>query len=328
MLCQAPQAVVLVRPHHFGPNEQTSLDNSFQAWDLPRPVAQIAEEAYAASSRLANALDRVGIDVHIFEDVTTEQPDSVFPNNWFSTHANGRVALYPMLAENRRRERRTDIVDFLKQHYRVSEIIDFSALEHDGIYLEGTGSIVFDHDAHIAYMAKSRRASVAALQRICRLLEYEGLPFDALDRNRLPIYHTNVMMTIARGFALVGFEAVVDADQRELIRDHLLESGKTVIDLSLDQLANFAGNSMELANRAGDRYLAMSTRAVASLSRQQTRVIEQHCEVLPVDVGPIELAGGSVRCMMAGIHLERRTTATIPTSRGQTGDVIELQQAV
>ncbi len=327
MSAQAPNSVVLVRPHHFGPNPQTNTDNAFQTWHrVSGAEADVAKAAYDACTQVGHRLEEAGVDVHIFDDIGTDRPDSVFVNNWFSTHAGGRIAVYPMYAENRRNERRTDIIEFLKKHYRVQEVIDFSGLEQDGIFLEGTGTMVLDHVARIAYTAKSRRADPLVLERFCTQFGYEPVLFDAVDQDGTPIYHTNILMCIGTSIALVGLDAIVEPTRRRDVVDRLQESGRQVIPLTHAQLAEFAGNAIELRRRVGSRLLAMSTRAAASLTPTQVAAIEESCELLPLDVGPIELAGGSVRCMIAGIHLDRRPPASLPKAR-ENGSAARLAVA-
>ena len=316
MSAQAPHSVVLVRPHHFGPNPQTNGDNTYQTWHtLDGTSLDIAKAAYDASTEVGRRLKDAGVDVHIFDDLGTDHPDSVFVNNWFSTHAGGRIAVYPMYAENRRSERRADIIEFLKTQYRVQEVIDFSGLEQDGIFLEGTGTMVLDHVARIAYTAKSRRADPLVLERFCTHFGYEPVLFDAVDQTGTPIYHTNILMCVGTNIALVGLDAIVEPNRRREIVDRLEESGRRVIALNHKQLAEFAGNAIELRRREGGRLLAMSTKAAASLTPDQVAAIEESCDLFPLNVGPIELAGGSVRCMIAGIHLDRRPPASVPKAR-------------
>ena len=194
---QAPRAVVLVRSSSFHPNPETAADNVFQG----PASADVARAAYLASTNVAQRLAEAGVAVHLFEDANGMCPDSVFPNNWFSTHSGGRIAVYPMYAANRRAERRHDVVEFLKRAYRVQEVVDYSGLEEDGIYLEGTGAMVLDHAGRIAYVARSKRADPLALERFCTTFGYEPMLFDAVDASGIPIYHTNVMMCVATEFA-------------------------------------------------------------------------------------------------------------------------------
>ncbi|TFC25731.1 amidinotransferase [Cryobacterium sp. TMT2-18-3] len=306
---QAPSAVVLIRPHFFSPNPETAHDNAFQSRDAGHDAALVAEAAYAEVTQVAGTLEAQGIAVHLFDDDGPGRPDSVFPNNWISTHAGGHVALYPMHAPNRRTERRGDIVEMLKQRYRVQDVVDYSGLELDDVFLEGTGAMVLDHAARIAYVARSRRADPIALERFCTNFGYEPIVFDASDENGTPIYHTNVMMCIATDFALVGLDLIESPARRSHVVERLAAQDRQVIALDRDQIRNYAGNAIELHGRNG-RMLALSRRALGSLTAEQRRIIEQSCAILPLDVPTIELAGGSVRCMLAGIHLDRRAALT------------------
>ncbi len=305
MSAQAPSAVVLVRPHKFAPNPETAADNKFQSVDTARDAAAIAKAAFDETTAVAAALELAGVTVHVFEDDEDFRPDSVFPNNWFSTHAGGRIALYPMYSPNRRGERRWDVIELLKQRYRVQDIIDYSGLEYDDIFLEGTGAMVLDAVNRVAYAAHSRRANPLAVERFCSMFGYEPMMFEASDRAGIPIYHTNVMMCIATDFALVGLDMIDDEARRDEISDRLAAEDRTIIDLSHDQIEDFAGNAIELRGSVG-RILVLSRRAEASLTAEQRTVIEASCSIVAVDIPTIELAGGSVRCMIAGIHLDRR----------------------
>ncbi|KVO02789.1 amidinotransferase [Burkholderia ubonensis] len=306
---QAPAAVVMIRPHHFQPNPQTSADNAFQRSataggdrDARAMSAAARDEVGAAAQRLADA----GVRVHVFDDHGEhDTPDSVFPNNWFSTHPGGHVALYPMTCPNRRRERRADVIEMLKTEYRVQDVIDYSGLEYDDVFLEGTGAMVLDHVARIAYTARSRRADPVALERFCTHFNFEPICFDTADADGRPIYHTNVMMSVATEFALIGLDLISDPNRRDEIRRRLAETGRAVVALEPSQIANFAGNALELTGRDA-RVLALSRRAFDCLKPRQRRLIERSAQLLPLDVPTIELAGGSVRCMLAGIHLARR----------------------
>ncbi|MEO6941929.1 MAG: arginine deiminase-related protein [Terrimesophilobacter sp.] len=304
MSVQAPSAVIMVRPHHFDVNPITAADNVFQSAE-PNGSGDRASAAFRETTALADALEAAGVRVHLFDDERADRPDSVFPNNWISTHLGGHVAVYPMFAPNRRLERRHDILELLKARYRVQDIIDYSGLELDGIYLEGTGAMVLDNDERVAYVARSNRADPIALERFCTNFGYEPMVFDAVDPSGTPIYHTNVLMCIATDFVLAGTAMMMPDARREEIIERLGAGGRTVIDLSFEQISEFAGNAMEHTGTEG-RILAMSGRAEASLTSTQRAVIERSCRIVAVDVPTIELSGGSVRCMIAGIHLTPR----------------------
>ncbi|OAV51566.1 MULTISPECIES: citrulline utilization hydrolase CtlX [Rhizobium] len=300
---QAPSAVVMVRPHYFTVNTETAIDNLFQS--SPDTTDDLSRAAYDEITRAADVLRSHGVNVHLFDDTGTETPDSVFPNNWFSTHAGGHVAIYPMKAVSRRRERRSDVIEMLKTRYRVQEVIDYSGLEPDGLFLEGTGAMVLDHIDRVAYAARSDRTDPIALERFSTHFNFEPMVFDARDGNGVAVYHTNVLMCIATDFAMIGLEMMTDAARRREVVLRLERSGRGVIALTNDQIASFSGNALELQGNAG-RILALSTTAFASLSRDQRNTIEESAELVALDIPTIERAGGSVRCTLAGIHLTPR----------------------
>jgi hypothetical protein len=302
---QSPRSVVMIRPHHFSPNADTAQDNSFQTDDAARPPAEIAQAAYAEVSEAVEKLEAAGVRVHLFEDETRDTPDSVFPNNWFSTHTGGHIALYPMYAPSRRRERRGDITELLKQQYRVQDVIDYSGLEYDGVFLEGTGAMVLDDVERVAYAARSNRCNAVALERFCTHFNFEPIVFDAFNAQGQPIYHTNVLMGIGSEICLIGLETIQDAARRAEIVERLEAGGRRIIALSQAQISEFAGNAIELQGREG-KILALSARALRALTAAQRREIEQAASLLPLSVPTIELAGGSVRCMIAGVHLSPR----------------------
>ncbi len=302
---QAPSSVVMIRPHHFRSNPQTRADNAFQRSDEGMSAEEIRRAAFEEVSEAASVLEKLGVRTHVFDDEQDDRPDAVFPNNWFSTHSGGHIAIYPMEAANRRKERRSDVIELLKQQYRVQDVIDYSGLEADGLSLEGTGAMVLDHEDRVAYVARSRRADPVALERFCTHFNFEPMVFDAVDDSGTAIYHTNVLMCIGTEFAMIGVDSIVDPVRRATVVNRLAESGREIISLSSQQIAEFAGNAIELQGSAS-RLLALSARACASLTPTQTAVIERSCQLIPLQVPTIELAGGSVRCMLAGVHLVRR----------------------
>ena len=317
MSAQAPSAVVLVRADKFLPNPATAADNAFQS-DAPvgEPDAEISARAVQEMDAVAEALRAAGVRVHVFDDEDHTRPDSVFPNNWVSTHAGGSVAVFPMYASNRRHERRADVLELLKSQYRVQTIVDYSGLEPDGIFLEGTGAMVLDHDSRVAYAAVSHRADTHVLERFCTDFNYEPMAFDAVDSDGVPVYHTNVMACVGTDVALIALGMIPDEQRREQVRERLTVNGRTVVELTEEQVREFAGNAVELCGRTpqGRRnyIMAMSARAHRSLRPDQVATIEESCEIVAVDIPTIELAGGSVRCMIAGIHLDRRPVVAEP----------------
>lgn len=300
---QAPSAVVMIRPHHFTVNTETAIDNRFQ--QNGEPGRDLAQPAYDEITSAAETLRRHGVTVHLFEDEGTETPDSVFPNNWFSTHHGGHVAVYPMKPVNRRRERRSDVIELLKHQYRVQEVIDYSGLEHDGLFLEGTGAMVLDHIDRVAYAIRSDRTDPIVLERFCTHFNFEPMAFDAADGDGHAIYHTNVLMCVATDFVLIGLDMIKQEPRRREMVSRLERSGRRVIGLSNEQIARFAGNAIELQGTDG-RIIALSTTALAALAAEQIEAISASAEPVALDIPTIERAGGSVRCTLAGIHLTPR----------------------
>jgi hypothetical protein len=301
MTLQAPSAVVMIRPHHFRSNPETRGDNAFQR----DSDGDVSATARAEFDGVVDTLRSLGVTVHDFDDESVETPDSVFPNNWFSTHAGGHVAVYPMYAANRRRERRWDVIDLLKTQYRVQDVIDYSGLEQDGLALEGTGAMVLDHIERVAYVARSHRADPVLLERFCTHFGFEPIVFDAADSAGRLVYHTNVLMAIGTKFAMVGLNMITDETRRATVTERLAEAGRDVIALSPHQIGEFAGNAIELSGRDGP-LLAISARAVAALDPDQIARIKPHARIVPLAIPTLETAGGSVRCMIAGLHLARR----------------------
>ena len=304
-LIQAPNSIVMVRPWKFFSNPQTASDNAFQKTSSlsNKEVSKKAKEEFDTA---VEVLESNGINVHVFDDFGEKQtPDSVFPNNWFSTHSGGHVAIYPMFCANRRLERRQDIIEMLKSEYRVQDVIDFSGLEWDDIFLEGTGAMVLDHINRIAYTAKSNRSSEIVLERFCSIFKYEPMAFDTEDENGNILYHTNVMMCLASKFVLICLDMIKNKKRRGEVKSRLEESHLEVIDLSFDQINNFAGNAIELTGNKNS-YLVMSKRAKNALNSSQCKQIEKYSKIIDLNVPTIELAGGSIRCMIAGIHLSKR----------------------
>ncbi len=320
MSAQAPSTVILIRGERFIPNPATAADNAFQR-DVPVGQSDDATstKAVAEMDAVAQALRDAGVTVHVFEDEDHTRPDSVFPNNWLSTHAGGNIAVYPMYASNRRHERRADVLELLKSQYRVQTIVDYSGLEPDGIFLEGTGAMVLDHVSRVAYTARSHRADTHVLERFCTDFGYEPMAFDAVDSEGVSVYHTNVIACIGTDVAMIALEMIPDERRRAEVRERLSVNGRIVVELTEQQIREFAGNAVELCGRtpAGRRryIMAMSARARRSLRPDQVAAIEESCEIVAIDVPTIELAGGSVRCMIAGVHLDRRPAVeTEPTA--------------
>jgi hypothetical protein len=308
---QNTDSVLMIRPARFYPNPETAADNAFQRdanRDLDALTLVVRKEFDAAVQTLRAA----GVNVHVFEDTAEpEKPDAVFPNNWMSTHHDGRIVLFPMYSGLRRRERRQDIVEELRKHYRVTDVIDYSALEDEGCYLEGTGSLVFDHLNKIAYVSLSNRSNPKMIQRFADDFSYEPVIFTSIGSNGQPIYHTNVMMCIGTDFAMVGLDVIPDKSERQQVRARLEKTEKEIVELSPDQIASFAGNAIELQNKSGEKLLALSSRAAGALTEEQRETLTRYARLLPLELPTIELGGGSARCMMATIHLPRGCSGAV-----------------
>jgi hypothetical protein len=300
---QSTDSVLMIRPARFYPNPETAADNAFQR-DANRDLDALTLVARTESDAAVQTLRAAGVNVHVFEDTAEpEKPDAVFPNNWMSTHHDGRIALFPMYSNLRRRERRQDIVEELRKHYRVTDVIDYSALEDEGCYLEGTGSLVLDHLKKIAYVSLSNRSNPEVIQRFADDFSYEPVTFTSIGSDGQPIYHTNVMMCIGTAFAMVGLEMIPDKAERQQVRARLEKTGKEIVELSADQIENFAGNAIELQNKSGEKLLVLSSRAARALTDEQHETLTRYAKFTQLEIPTIELGGGSARCMMATIHL-------------------------
>lgn len=308
-MTQSPHAVLMINPLGFNPNPETAADNAFQDAEIvdASERAAVAAEARVEVARIAQGLRGLGVEVLLIDDLPgSNVPDSVFPNNWISTHEDGRVVLYPMATPSRRRERRADVIAALRERYVVSDVVDLSAMEEDALYLEGTGALVLDHVGRVAYVARSGRAHTAAALRWCSEMGYDAEIFDTVDAHGAPIYHTNVVLSIGSAFATAGLENIPDPTERARVFARLTDSGREVVTLDPRQVAEFAGNGLELLGADGRRIFAFSARAAAALRADQHAQIERFAHVFPISIPTIERSGGSVRCTLAGIHLPLR----------------------
>lgn len=295
----------MVRPVDFKFNEQTAGNNKFQQ-DSEQPNVQA--KALNEFDNFVNVLRKNEVDVIVVDDTfNPETPDSIFPNNWVSFHSDGKVFLYPMFSENRRLERRADILDLLKSRFMINSVTDLSTYENEGLYLEGTGSLVLDRDNKIAYACLSIRTDQKVLADFCSGSGYSSLVFNAVDAHGFPIYHTNVMMCIGDSFAVICMEAIPNPAERLKVQHELIKSGKEIITISLEQMNHFAGNMLQVSNRKDERLLIMSEQAYLSLDTKQINSLEKYCRLVYSALYTIEQnGGGSARCMLAEIHLPER----------------------
>ena len=306
---QSTSKIMMIRPLQFGFNKETAESNEFQQADFAQNTAQdVQEKAREEFDMLISQMKKAGIDVHVFEDNDEQfRPDAVFANNWVSFHQSGKVVLYPMMAENRRVERRLDIIEKLEKDFKVEEIIDLTYFEKQGKFLEGTGSMVLDRRYKIAYACLSPRTHPEVLNAFAEALNYEPVVFSASDENDKPVYHTNVLMCVGDIFAVVCLEAIKDPDERQLVRSTLEDSNKYIVEISLAQMHHFAGNMLMVRNSRQNKFLIMSTQAYESLSKKQREILNDYASIFHSDLSVIEgNGGGSARCMMTEIHLPLR----------------------
>lgn len=304
---QTTDTVLMIEPVAFGFNEQTAVNNYFQV----QQEGNVQDKALKEFNDFVEKLRAKDINVITIKDtLEPKTPDSIFPNNWVSFHADGKVVLYPMFAENRRLERRDDIINQIKEQFEVTEVIDYSGAEKDNLFLEGTGSMIFDHDNKIAYGSVSLRLDEGLFRKFCSDFGFQPVIFHSYQNageERLPIYHTNVMMCVADKFVVICLDCIDDESERNNVIETIKNSGKELIEISEDQMQNFAGNMLQVQNKSGEKFLVMSQSAYKSLNRGQVSAIEKYCEIIYSDLEVIETnGGGSARCMLAEIFLPKK----------------------
>lgn len=297
--------ILLIKPVNFNFNEETAVNNRFQV-KLADDTVQ--EKALAEFALLIQTLTEKGIAVTVVNDTPEPYtPDSVFPNNWISFHEDGALVLYPMFAENRRKERKQQVIDLIRQKFSIKQTIDLTHHELDGHFLEGTGSMVLDRENRIAYACLSARTHKNILEVFCSKLGYQPVIFSAYDQAGAAIYHTNVMMCVADRFVVICLESITDTVEKAEVRERIIQSGKQLIEISYAQMNRFAGNMLQVHNQQGKRFLVMSSQAYHSLTPEQIQILEAYQPLLHSDISTIEThGGGSVRCMMAEIFLPEK----------------------
>ncbi|NMR36063.1 amidinotransferase [Chryseobacterium aquaticum] len=306
---QTTDTVLMIEPIAFGYNAETAENNYFQ---VEQKGADIQSKALAEFKIFVEKLKSKGINVITIKDtIDPHTPDSIFPNNWVSFHNDGKVVLYPMFASNRRVERREDIIETIKdQGFNVSEMDDWSLPEIQGHFLEGTGSMIFDHDHKIAYGSVSLRLDENLFREFCKKYGFEPVvfhSFQTVGSERLPIYHTNVMMCVADKFVVICLDCIDDELERNKVMKTIKNSGKEIIEISEAQMQQFAGNMLQVHNKNGEKFLVMSQTAYQSLKAEQVSNIEKYCEIIYSDLNTIEVnGGGSARCMLAEVFLPKK----------------------
>ncbi|CAH0153550.1 arginine deiminase-related protein [Chryseobacterium sp. WG14] len=306
---QTTDTVLMIEPIAFGYNAETAKNNYFQ---IEQTGVDIQSKALAEFNTFVGKLRNKGINVISIKDtLDPHTPDSIFPNNWVSFHKDGKVVLYPMFASNRRVERREDIIESIKdQGFDVAEIDDWSFSETQGHFLEGTGSMIFDHDNKIAYGSVSLRLDEQLFRDFCAKYDFTPIVFHSyqtVGTERLPIYHTNVMMCVADKFVVICLDCIDDELEREKVIETIKNSGKEIVEISEEQMQQFAGNMLQVQNKNGEKFLVMSQTAYQSLHPEQVAAIEKYCEIIYSDLNTIEVnGGGSARCMLAEVFLPKK----------------------
>ena len=307
---QTTNTILMVRPINFRKNEQTAVNNYFQE-DIDLQNAEINKKAQEEFDGFVFKLKSFGVNVVVVSDTEeSDTPDSIFPNNWISFHADGTVGLYPMFAENRRLERRDDILTELeKSEFIIENVVDYTSAEDEGLFLEGTGSIILDRVNNKAYCALSERADENLFIEFCEDFEYTPIVFVAnqtVKGDRAVIYHTNVMMCVAETFAVICLDSIDNKSEKKNVLKHLKEDGKQVIDITEAQMHSFAGNMLQVRGEKNEQFLVMSKAAHESLTQSQLAKINNHCKIISSSLETIETCGGgSARCMMAEVFLPK-----------------------
>lgn len=305
---QTTDTVLMIEPAAFGFNAETAQNNYFQ---INSENAETQTKALQEFNNFVEKLRSKGINViTVIDTLEPHTPDSIFPNNWISMHSDGTVVLYPMCAVNRRWERRNDILEMLQKNFKVKEIIDLSASENEGKFLEGTGSMIFDHDNKLAYGSVSLRLDEKLFREFCEKFGFEPVVFHSYqtaNNERLPIYHTNVMMCVADRFVVICLDCIDDETERKNVVNAIVNSGKEIVEISETQMQQFAGNMLQVQNSEGKKFLVMSQSAYQSLNQEQISNIEKYSEIIYSDLETIETnGGGSARCMLAEVFLEKK----------------------
>ncbi|WP_321826567.1 citrulline utilization hydrolase CtlX [Maribacter dokdonensis] len=307
---QITNTILMIRPVSFRMNEQTAVNNYFME-DIDLKNQEINKKAQEEFDAFVVELRNKGVNVIVVQDTKEpDTPDSIFPNNWISFHANGTVGVYPMFAENRRNERRDDIFDILESNgFKINDVVDYTSAEEEELFLEGTGSILIDRVNKKAYCALSERADEELFIEFCEDFDFFPVIFTAnqsVDGKRLPIYHTNVMMALAENFVIICADSIDDKKEKKNVLDHLKKDGKEIITITEQQMHHFAGNMLQVLGSKDKRYMVMSSAAFHSLTNEQITKIENHCSILHSSLHTIETCGGgSARCMMAEVFLPK-----------------------
>jgi hypothetical protein len=299
---QTTSKVLMIRPMHFVYNAETAVNNSFQ---VKGDQEKLTEKAVNEFDVFVNELRKHGVDVTVVEDSPAPHtPDAIFPNNWISFHASGIYCLYPMFASNRRKERKSEVLEIIQKKFHYHRLFDFTGYESENLFLEGTGSMVLDRDKHLAYACLSPRTDLAVLEDFCTKLKFRPVVFHSTDAADRPVYHTNVMMCVADRYVVICLDSIADTEEKNYVSETILASGKEIIPISHEQMNQFAGNMLQLENDKKEKLLVMSSAAWHALSPDQKEKLALYNRIIHASLQSIESnGGGSARCMIAEIHL-------------------------
>jgi hypothetical protein len=305
---QITDTILMIRPANFGYNAETAENNAFQSNEGTMTASEIKSEAIKEFDTFIEVLRSADIEVIVIEDSNNPpKKDAVFPNNWISFHQNGAVVTYPMNAASRRNERREDIIESLEENFVIEKRYSFEVYEEEDQFLEGTGSMIMDRENNIIYACLSPRTDIRLLDKFCVLMGCSKLCFNAVDRNGMQIYHTNVMMAVGEEFAIVCLDSLKDEDEQKELIESLDARGKEIIDITYNQMESYAGNMLNVNSVTGENYIIMSEQAYRSLDDNQIERIESHGRILKSNIDVIEkYGGGGVRCMMAEVFLKKK----------------------
>lgn len=306
-MSQIASTILMVRPASFGFNAETAQNNVFQK-NVKGSQKEIQQKAVAEFDKFVATLRKKGIDVIVFEDTATPvKPDALFPNNWFCTLEDGTLAVFPMYAPNRRIEKRNDLLQMLVDKYNVRDVEDWSEYEAESLFLEGTGSMIIDQEYKVIYACISERTNKSVLEKFAQAHGYKAMLFTSKDESGTDVYHTNVIMHLGETYAVICMESIPNEAERIAVSQLLISTGHEVVPITLKQVHAFAGNMLQVKNAKGEKFTILSKSAYNALTKDQVDILQTHSTLLPVDITTIEtIGGGSTRCMMAEIFLEKK----------------------
>lgn len=300
--------ILMIRPASFGFNAETSANNVFQTAPETLTQQQVQQKAVEEFDNFIDTLRKKKIEVIVVQDTANPpKPDAIFPNNWFCTLSDGSVCVFPMYAANRRIEKRDDLLQMLTEKFKVRDVEDWSEYEAEHLFLEGTGSMIIDHAYKIIYACISPRTNKTVLEKFAHAHGYKAMLFHSKDEHKTDVYHTNVIMHLGDGYAVICMESIPDETERIALSQLLISTGHEIIPITFEQVRKYAGNMLQVQNKSGKKFTILSRSAYMSLTSEQKKIFNYHTTLLPIDINTIEtVGGGSVRCMMAEIFLEKK----------------------